>query len=116
MGTQILGLLVVAAGFVLLFVSFSKGGRDEYLQYLLSAVVILGGFVLGALGRIESALRSQTERVYRRSFLSHILLWLPLAIIAALAAAWYLWESPVKPVPDKNIPKLEQKLDAKPAQ
>jgi hypothetical protein len=105
MSSQILGSLLTIAGIFVLLAAVSKGGKDEALYWLMSAVVIVGGLLLGALGRIESALRAHSDRELRRSWFAGVLLWLPLIIVLLLALAWFFWASPARS-PNESIPRV----------
>ncbi len=93
MGSQVLGSLVILAGIFFLVVAGSNRGAQEAVSWLTGVVIILSGLLLGALGRIQTAIQESAGREQRGKWLPALLLCLPLLIAVAGALLWFFWSS-----------------------
>ena len=95
MATQILGAMLASAGVLWFFVLGLKPGEffsdANSVRLMMGCVLFIGGLIVTAIGRLESAVHEPPEFAGRTNWLSVLFLYLPLLVAGALFALWYFW-------------------------
>jgi hypothetical protein len=91
MASQILGALAAIAGVLYLFVVFVRKGCifQEPMLWLTGVVLLMAGLLLGALGRIESAIQPLAASNPPPRVLAVVLVGSVLVVAVALVVIWF---------------------------